>query len=341
MNFAMIGCGFMARKHATAIERIPEARLAAVCDIDESAMEPYVKEYGARAHQNYDAILADAAVDAVCICTPASSYAFMAEQAAMAKKHIVLDQPMAMTLDEAERIVEVCRENGVKLTVVHPHRFRPVVMELRKIIDAGMLGKISHASARINLNRNMDFCDEALWRVAKLREAGGLMGQAIDYLDLLLSFMGQPEQVFSMATGFGNMDTEEVSAGLIRFESGALGMVETSTSVYYRNFEESITIFGEKGTVKIGGQNALSFEHFDVQSLSETETEQIMEKVKADPLGIPGHEQAISDLILAVKEHREPLVTGEDGKRALELVLAFYETARTNSPIGMRRGVLL
>ncbi|WP_409274498.1 Gfo/Idh/MocA family protein [Neobacillus sp. SCS-31] len=341
MNFAIIGCGFKARSHAAAINRIPEAKLAAVCDLDESAMEQY-KEYGAKAYTNYNALLAEDGVDAICICTPASYHAVLVEQAAAAKKHIVLDQPMALSLDETERIVEVCRENDVKLTIVHPHRFRPVVMELRKIIEAGMLGKISHASARINLNRNRDFCAESLWRGAKLHECGGLMGQAIDYSDLLLWFLGQPKQVFSMAaTGISNLEGEGVAAGLIQFESGALGTIEMSTAVYYRNFEESITIFGEKGTVKIGGPNALSFEHFDVRNLSETETERILEKVKSDPWGVPGHEQTISDLIQSVKENREPLVTGEDGKRALELVLAFYKSARNNSPIGMRRGVLV
>ncbi|WP_316571704.1 Gfo/Idh/MocA family oxidoreductase [Neobacillus sp. YIM B06451] len=341
MNFAIIGCGYMAKSHAAAIDRIPEAKLAAVCDKDESAMEQY-KEYGAKAYTNYNAMLADDEVDAVCICTPASYHTVLVEQAAAAKKHIVLEQPMALALDETERIVEVCRENAVKLTIVHPYRFRPVVKELRKIIDAGMLGKISHASTRINLNRNRDFCAEAMSRGTKLHEAGGLMGQAIDYLDLFLWFLGEPEQVFSIAeTGISNIEADAVAAGIIRFESGALGTIEMSTAVYYRNFEESITIFGEKGTVKIGGPNALSFEHFDVQHLSETETERILEIVKSDPWGIPGHEQTISDLIQSVKDNREPLVSGEDGKRALELVLAFYESARNNSPIGMRRGVLL
>ncbi|RDU35618.1 gfo/Idh/MocA family oxidoreductase [Neobacillus piezotolerans] len=341
MNFAIVGCGFTAKKHAAAINRIPEAKMAAVCDMDESAMEQY-KEYGAKAYTNYNEMLADDDIDAVCICTPACSHTMLVEQAAASKKHIVLEQPMALTLDETERIVEVCRNNDVKLTVVQPVRFRPVVMELRKIIDAGLLGNISHASARINLNRNMDFCKESLSRGAKQHEAGGVMGQAIDYLDLLLWFMGQPDEVFSMAaTGFMNMEAEQVAAGLIRFESGAIGTIETSTAVYYRNFEESITIFGEKGTVKIGGPKALSFEHFNIKGLSETETETIMEKVKSDPWGIPGHEQTISDLIQSIKENREPLVTGEDGKSALELVQAFYESARTNSPIGMKRGVLI
>jgi predicted dehydrogenase len=165
------------------------------------------------------------------------------------------------------------------------------------------------------------------------------MNQAIHNLDLLLWFMGQPEQVFSMeATRLRNIQAEDVSAGVIRFESGALGTVEASTTVYPRNFEESITIFGENGTVKIGGTNALYFEHLQIEGMSEEMTEALKEKVKAEPWGIPGHQRIIADMVEAVTENRTPAVTGEDGKKALELVLAFYESAEKNTPINMYKG---
>lgn len=342
MKFAIIGCGFIAKKHAMAINQIPEAKLIAVCDKVDSAMEPYIEEYGVKAFTDMNILLKECEIDAVCICTPSGFHASIAEQAAAAKKHIVLEKPIAMTIEETDRIIKAAKKNKVKLTVVHPNRFRPAVMELRKIIDSGILGKISHVSAKVNWNRNQEYYDQAPWRGTKQHDGGVLMNQAIHNLDLLLWFMGPPVQVFSMeATRFRRIEAEDVSTGLIRFESGALGTVEAATTVYPRNFEESITIFGKTGTVKIGGANAISFEHLDIEGLSETETEAIMEKVKSDPWGIPGHQRIISDLIEAVKENREPLVTGEDGKRSLELVLAFYESAKNNTPIGMRRGVLI
>lgn len=342
MNFAIIGCGFIAKKHAEAISQIQEAKLVAVCDKVEPAMEPYIEQYGVKAYTDINLMLSDDEIDAVCICTPSGFHAPIAEQAAAAKKHIVLEKPIAMTIEETDRILLAARENQVKLTIVHPNRFRPVVMELQKIIDSNMLGKISHASAKVNWNRNQEYYDQAQWRGTKQYDGGVLMNQAIHNLDLLLMFMGQPEQVFSMeATRLRKIEAEDVSTGVIRFESGALGTVEASTTVYPRNFEESITIFGEKGTVKIGGKNALYFEHLDIEGLSESQTEEIIEKVKSNPWGIPGHQRIISDLIQAVRDEREPLVTGQDGKKVLELVLAFYESAKSNSPIEMKRGVLV
>ncbi|MBS4192619.1 Gfo/Idh/MocA family oxidoreductase [Bacillus sp. FJAT-49705] len=342
MNFAIVGCGFIAKKHAAAITSIPAAKLTAVCDQVESAMAPYVEQYGAAPYTDLSEMLEDNAVDAVCICAPSGFHAPIAEQVAAARKHIVLEKPIAMNLEESDRIIQAAEKNNVKLTVVHPNRFRPVVMELRKIIDKGMLGKISHASAKVNWNRNQEYYDQAPWRGTKQYDGGVLMNQAIHNLDLLLWFMGQPEQIFSMeATRLRDIEAEDVSAGVIRFESGALGIVEASTTVYPSNFEESITIFGEKGTVKIGGTNALYFEYLNIDGMPETEAETIFEKVKADPWGITGHKQIILDIIEAVKDNRKPLVTGEDGKRALELVLAFYQSAEYNTPINMYKEVLV
>lgn len=341
MNFAIIGCGFIAKKHAEAISQIPEAKLIAVCDKVESAMEPYVEQYGVKAFTDIDTMLKAGEIDAVCICTPSGLHEPIAVQAAAAKKHIILEKPIAMTLEETDRILLAVKENNVKMTVVHPNRFRPVVMELQKIMDAEMLGKISHASAKVNWNRSQEYYDQSLWRGTKQYDGGVLMNQAIHNLDLFLLFMGQPKQIFSMeATRFRKIEAEDVSVGVICFESGALGTVEASTTVYPRNYEESITIFGEKGTVKIGGSNAVYFEHIDIEGLGEAETEAIIEKVKSDPWGIPGHQCIITDFIQAVKEDREPIVTGEDGKTVLELVLAFYESAKNNSPIEWKRGVL-
>lgn len=342
MNFAIVGCGFIAKKHAQAISNISNANLKAVCDTVESAMEPFVKFYGAKPYTDLNELLQDDTIQAVCICTPSGTHARMAELAAKAKKHIVLEKPIAMTIGETERIIMAAENNNVKLTVVHPNRFRPAVMELKKIMDNGLLGKISHASAKVNWNRNQEYYDQAPWRGTKQFDGGVLMNQAIHNLDLLLWFLGDPEQVFSMeATRLRNIEAEDVSTGVIRFMSGALGTVETSTTVYHRNFEESITIFGEKGTVKIGGANAIYFEYLDIEGLSETETEKLIEDVKSDPWGLPGHQQIIKDFIEAAEEDREPLVTGKDGRKALELVQAFYQSAETNQPMNLLRGVLV
>lgn len=338
MNFAIAGCGFIAKKHADAIKNIKDARLAAVCDKVESAMAPYIEEYNAIPYTDFNEMLRNPLIDIVCICTPSGLHAPLAEQAAAAGKHIILEKPMAMTIEEADRIIEAADKNRVKLAVVHPNRFRPAVRELRKIIDSGALGKISHALCTVNWNRNQEYYDQSPWRGTKEHDGGVLMNQAIHNLDLLLWFMGRPLEVFSMeATRLRSIEAEDVSTGVIRFETGALGTVQAAATVYPENFEESITLFGEKGTVKIGGKNALYFEHIVIEGLGEEEAGNLMQSVKADPLGVPGHQCIIEDMIEAIREDRKPAVTGKDGKQALELVVAFYESAKKNQPVNLSK----
>lgn len=342
MNFAIIGCGFIANKHAKAIQKIKGANLIAVCDKVENKMQPYIEKYGAKPFKELSKMLKLEKIDIVCICTPSGSHALISEQVAKAKKHIVLEKPIAMSLEESNTIIKAAKGSNVKLTVVHPNRFRPVVQELRKIIDSGALGEISHANCIVNWNRNQKYYEQAPWRGTKKHDGGVLMNQAIHNLDLLLWFMGEAEEVFSMeATRLHNIESEDVSTGAIRFKSGALATVQASTTVYPKNYEESITIFGEKGTVKIGGENAIYFEHLELEGMSNASMSLLKEKITNNPWGTPGHEQILADMIASIKHNQEPFITGEDGKKALELVLAFYESAKKNKPIMLNEGVIV
>src|SRR5699024_8656844 len=270
LNIAIVGCGFIAKKHATAIENIEKANLVAVCDRVPELTEPYKEKYGVKTYTELDEMLTDESIDIVNICTPSGTHAFIAEQVASAKKHIILEKPIAMTVGETNRIIDATKENNVKLAIVHPNRFRPVAMRLKEILDKKLLGEISHALCVVNWNRNQEYYDQAPWRGTKEHDGGVLMNQAIHNLDLLLWFLGKPEEVFSMdATRLRNIEAEDVSSGVIKFESGVLATVQASTTVYPKNYEESITIFGEKGTVKIGGPNAIYFEHIDIEGIDE------------------------------------------------------------------------
>lgn len=336
MNFAIIGCGFIAKKHASAIENIVDAKLVAVCDRVPTTMDFYVEKYGAVSYTESTEMLNDLSIDVVCICTPSGLHAAIAEEAAAAKKNIILEKPIAMTIDETNRIINAAKINNVKLTIVHPNRFRTAVQETKKLLDQNLLGKISHANCLVNWNRGQDYYDQAPWRGTKAYDGGVLMNQAIHNLDLLLWFMGEPMEIFSMeATRMRNIEAEDVSSGLIRFKSGALANVQASTTVYPKNFEESITIFGEKGSIKIGGKNALYFEELSIKDLEDVQIKEIINRVELDPWGIPGHQRIIEEMIVSIESDIEPAVTGEDGKRALELVLAFYESAKLKTLVRM------
>lgn len=336
MKFAIIGCGFIAEKHATAIENINGAKLVAVSDKIEENMQPYIDRYGASPYEDLEEMLENEDIDIVSICTPTGLHAPIAIKVAKAKKHIVLEKPIAMTLEESDQIIEACQRNNVKLAVVHPNRYRPVVKELRKILDQNLLGKISHVNAIVNWNRNQAYYDQSPWRGTKSFDGGALLNQAIHNVDLLLWFMGEVEELFSMeATRLRNIEAEDVSNGVVRFKSGALGMIQASTTVYPKNFEESITIFGEKGTVKIGGTNALYFEHIEIEGMSQETVEKLKQKVKLEPWGKPGHQAILENMIHAIEQNKTPAISGEEARKSLELVLAFYESAQYNKPVSL------
>ncbi|MBA2877226.1 putative dehydrogenase [Anoxybacillus kamchatkensis] len=334
VNFAIVGCGHIAKKHAEAIKQVANANLYAVCDTVPERMDDYVKEYGAEAYTDLDRLLADENVHVINICTPSGYHASIAKKAAEAGKHVIVEKPIALTLRDTNDIIEACSRNDVKLSVVHPNRFRPAMIWLKSIMEKGLLGKISHANATVRWNRNQQYYDQAPWRGTKALDGGVLMNQAIHNLDLLVWLMGDVEEVFSMsATRIRNIEAEDVSTGVVRFTTGALGVIEAATTIYPKNLEESISIFGEKGTVIIGGTTANFIEHCQIEGMSQNEIEQIVNEIKENPYGKPGHQCIIEDMIQAIHNDREPIVTGNDGKRALELVLALYKSAETNQPV--------
>jgi UDP-N-acetyl-2-amino-2-deoxyglucuronate dehydrogenase len=328
MNFAIVGCGHISKKHAEAIENIDGAKLIAVCDKIPQTMKYYEDKYKVKTYTELGDMLKNDEIDIVTICTPSGLHKPIAIQIADAKKHVVVEKPIALTIEDADAIIQSCDQNDVKLAVVHPNRFRPVVRELKKIIDDGRLGKISHANATVRWNRNQAYYNQAPWRGTKEFDGGVLMNQAIHNLDLLIWFMGDIDEIFSMdATRFRNIESEDVSTGVIKFNNGALGVVEAAATIYPKNLEESISIFGETGSIKIGGPNAIYFEHLDVQSFDEEQKNLVINKVKEDPFGKPGHQWILEDIIQAINENRNPVVDGYEGRKALELVLSFYESS--------------
>lgn len=334
IRFAIVGCGHIAKKHAEAIKNTEGAELVAVCDTIPANMEFYTSEYGAKPYINYDEMILNQEIDVINICTPSGSHAPLTIKAANAGKHVVVEKPIALSLKDTDSMIEACEKNNVKMAVLHPNRFRPAMLELRKAMDEGRFGKLSHANATVRWNRDQAYFDQAPWRGTKEFDGGVLMNQAIHNLDLLVWMMGDVEEVYSMAaTRFRKIEAEDVSTGVVRFKNGSLGVIEAATTIYPKNFEESLSIFGESGTVKIGGKTANFVEHWQMESIDEEAAEKIKAGVKENPFGKPGHQWIIEDMIMAIKEDREPVVNGTEGKKALELVLALYESAESGQPV--------
>lgn len=334
IGFAIVGCGHIAKKHAEAIEKAEGAQLVAVCDTVPQRMEEYVEKYGVKAYTDLAEMLKDDSIQVVNVCTPSGYHAPLAVQAANARKHVVVEKPIALTLEDTDQIIDACNRNGVKLSVVHPNRFRPAIKEMKKAMEEGKFGKLSHANATVRWNRNQEYYDKDPWRGTKSLDGGVLMNQAIHNLDLLLWMMGDAEEVSSFsATRLRNIEAEDVSVGVVRFANGALGVIEAAVTIYPRNLEETLSIFGEQATVKIGGTTANRIETWKMEGLSEEAVADLIATVDQDPIGKPGHQCIVEDMVAAINEGREPIVTGEDGKKALRLILALYQSAEENQPV--------
>lgn len=333
LRYAIVGCGHIAKKHVAGIQTVEQAELVAVCDTDEQRMEEFVA-LGAKGYTSYQALLADDQVDVVSICLPTGLHAEFTIQAAKAGKHVIVEKPMALNLEDADRMIAACRENQVKLAVVHPNRFRPAVIELRKRMDSGAFGKLGHANATVRWNRNDAYFAQAAWRGTKAMDGGVLMNQAIHNMDLLLWMMGEAEEVTTYAaTRIRKIETEDTSVSVIKFKNGALGVLEAAVTLYPKNLEESLSIFGETGTAVIGGPTANWIKTWKFADLSEEQVKKTIEKVEQDPFGIPGHQCIIQDMTEAVLQNRKPVVSGEAGRHVLELVIACQQSAEQHGPV--------
>ncbi|MBA4495985.1 Gfo/Idh/MocA family protein [Paenactinomyces guangxiensis] len=334
IRYGIVGCGHIAKKHVAAIEAVEGAKLVAVCDTNAERLAEFAKD-GIEGYTDF-ADLLQTDIDVVCICTPSGLHPKLTIQAAEAKKHVIVEKPMALTLEDADRMIEACERNGVKMAVVHPNRFRPAIMELRRQLNQGAFGKIGHANATVRWNRNQAYYDQAPWRGTREMDGGVLMNQAIHNMDLLLWMMGDVEEVFSyQATRLRKIEAEDTSVSVIKFKSGALGVLEAAVTIYPKNLEESLSIFGEKGTAIVGGPTANWIKHWKFENINDEEAEAVIRRIENDPFGVPGHQCIIQDLTDAIKEDRTPVVSGKEGRKALSLVVACQQSAETGKAVRM------
>lgn len=333
IQFAIVGMGFIADKHIAAIQNAEGANLLAICDTNPERL--LIDDENVLKYTDLDKMLTEnPQIDVVNICVPSGLHATLTKAVAKHKKHIVTEKPMALNSSDALEMMEIAKDAGVKLSIVHPNRYRPAIMEVRGLMDAGKFGKISHANATVRWNRGQAYYDQAPWRGTKQFDGGVLMNQAIHNLDLLLWFMGPVKSVQGMvATRFRDIETEDVATALIEFESGALGVVEAATTVYPQNLEESLSIFGETASVKVSGKNAVFIDTWDVEGYSSEEVEALKTKIQNDPWGKKGHDCIIEDMVAAINEDREPEVGGLDGYNPVRLIEAIIESSETGKRI--------
>lgn len=335
LRFGLIGCGRIAPHHARAIQGLPGAELAAVVDVIEERAYHFADEYGAEPYLDYTDMLRRDDINAVCICTPSGLHAQMAIDAARAGKHIIVEKPMALSLADADAMIDEARRHDVRLCVAFQNRYNLPVQDLRAAVQSGRLGRLLLGNATVRWYRTQEYYEDG-WHGTWAMDGGALMNQSIHHVDALIWMMNEPvESVFAYtATLAHRMEAEDTVVAALRFASGALASIEASTITFPTDLEGSITLLGERGSVKIGGVALNRKEMWKIDGELERESE-ILSSNPLDPLSVYGtsHPHVFADFVAAVREHREPFIHGDEGRRTLEVVLAVYESARTGQPV--------
>ncbi len=325
LKFGIIGCGRISAKHVDAIiNNKDEAELVAVYDIVEelaidrkNQYESKIKNSNVKVYADYEEFLNDKNTDVVTIASISGYHANQAIDCLNHDKHVLIEKPMALSIEDADKIIKLGKEKNKKVCVSHQNRFVPAVQRLRRAVEEGRFGKIVHGSARTLWARDDNYYRQASWRGTKELDGGTLMNQCIHNIDLLQWMMGgEVERISSETDTFiRNIETEDFGAVLIRFKNKAIGVVEGSVCVYPKNLEETLSIFGEKGTVVI--KNG----HIEIWNFADKKD---YDSAELDEANL-GHTPLYKDFIDAINNHREPLVNGEEGKKAVEIIFKAYE----------------
>ena len=332
INFGIAGCGHIAAKHAAALDEIANARLAAVCDLDQKRTLPFVQQYGASSYTDYEDFLKHKPLDAVIICTPSGLHFQLGEKAVSAGKHLLVEKPFVLNVADGKKLVVSCREKGLLLGVVHPNRTKPPVTALKSALGEGRFGKITHVSAVLRWNRNAEYFRAAAWRGTRLLDGGILFNQAVHNIDLLNWLAGPVEKVFAYgATRVHNIECEDVCACALKFRSGALGLIEAAVTLFPRNLEESLAVFGSRGTAVLGGTVLSGVKEWKFADMTEDESRQQAEIINGTP-NTPGHMVVLRDFISAINDNRPPMVSGEEALKTLCLIKAIYRSMETGRP---------
>lgn len=326
----IVGCGVIGPTHALCISRIPEAKLVAVCDVVPERAQKLGEEYGAQVYTDFAEMLKNPEIDLIHVCLPSGMHADFGVQAAKAGKHVIVEKPIDVSLEAADRLIKTCRECGVKLSVISQHRFDPGIVELKKAIDAGQLGKLTFGGSHTKWYRSQEYYDSGDWRGTWALDGGGaLMNQSVHYVDMVQYCLGPVTELSAYCATLSHerIEVEDIATATLKFASGALGLLEGNTTAY-PGFCTRLDVYGTKGGVIIENDHIKEWKVEGVENPHSAGGE----GGGAGSAAIPAasHGRQIADVIDAILTDRDPLVTGENGRHPLEIVLKVYESARQN-----------
>jgi predicted dehydrogenase len=345
LRYGLIGCGRISANHLEAAWN-NGLEIAALCDIDPKASanrvasSPFVSGLPEpRCYTDHRRMLQEEKLDLIAICTPSGTHASLALDCIDAGVNLIIEKPIALSLADADAIIQRSNEQNVKVCACHQNRFNRSIQAIRGALEAGRFGKLLYGTAHIRWNRGPSYYEQAPWRGTWEHDGGALMNQGIHNIDLLRWMMGdEVTEVFAYTDRLAHdyLETEDLGLALVRFANGSYGVIEGTTDVYPANLEETLYIFGSKGTIKAGGASVNTLEHWAFAD-GRDDPEQVMAEANEQPHNIYGfgHMPLYADVIQAIQDDRQPSVDALAGRRALELVLAIYQSARDGVPVSL------
>lgn len=341
MKYALIGCGRIAVNHIKAVQN-NGLEFAAVCDVIPEHMEELLAKRGLKTdrtiarYTDYRKMVQEIQPELVGIAAESGIHAEIALFCIDHGVNCIIEKPIAMCMEDADEIVRRSEEKGVKVSACHQNRFNVAVQEARKALEAGRFGKLSHGSIHVRWNRNQGYYDQAPWRGKWASDGGALMNQCIHGIDLLRWMFGDDvEEVYGATRQQFHhyLEAEDIGMAVVKFRNGAVATIEGTTNVYPQNLEETLYIFGESGTVKIGGKSTNNIDVWDFADETDKDSANKHLQEAASNVYGNGHTSLYADMIEAVQKNRKPYVDAAAGRNALEMVLAIYKSQKEGMPV--------
>lgn len=339
MKYALIGCGRISPNHIEAAKN-NNLEFVAMCDVLSEAMSEKTEKFGLQRvnqYNDYKEMIDKEKPELVAIATESGKHAQIALDCIKAGCNVIIEKPIALSIADADAIIEAGHKAGVVVCANHQNRFNKSVQYIRKALEDGRFGKLSHGAAHVRWNRGKSYYEQTPWRGTWAQDGGCLMNQCIHNIDLLRWMMGNGvDEVMAYTDQLEHpyLEAEDLGMAIVKFSNGSYGLIEGTTNVYPKNLEETLYIFGEKGTAKAAGTSDNIIEEWNFED--NTDDPEIVKKTYSEnPPNVYGfgHTPLYADVIEAIKTGRDPSVTGEDGKRALEMILAIYKSAAEHRPV--------
>lgn len=342
LKFGLVGCGRISKRHAELLGncQINNAKLSAVCDIDEAKAKQLGGKYNIPYYTNMHEMMQklNNEIDVVTILTPSGLHAKHTIELAQYRKHIIVEKPMALSLDDADQMIKVCDKNRIRLFVVKQNRFNLPVRKLREALENDRFGKLVMGTVRVRWCRTQDYYNLDDWRGTWQYDGGVLTNQASHHIDLLEWMMGEVESVFAKSTtALVDIEAEDTAVVILKFKNGALGIIEATTATRPKDLEGSISILGENGSIEIGGFAVNEIKTWNFKDQTEQDLE-VINNYSVNPPDVYGfgHKEYYNHIVHCIENDVNALIDGLEGRKSLELISAIYESIETGQEIFLR-----